>query len=137
MTRKRRFSSRPAPLAPAPPSTPARSTRSTSSAFLATLATPPAAAIASAVLSPPPKKRVRRSSLKAPSLADALDDCDAAAAAESCDAEAEREAALRHDVKPDPNLPEPYKRSAKVLLHKGSVYDAMLTRVRTRWPRMR
>lgn len=75
------------------------------------------------MLSPPLKKHVHARNdargVKASSLEDALDAYDL-----DCDS-----SALRHNVKPDPHLPDPYKHGAKVLVHKGSVYDAMLTRV--------
>lgn len=148
MTRKRRIS-KPAPAPVATSATvysPARATRSGGTA--ASLMTPPTRAkttsLATAIgaqltndapiLSPPLKKRVhtRRDAraVKVQSLEDALDEQD--------DFDDEQRGydgssnTLRHNIKPDPHLPDPYKRNATVLQYKGSVYDAMLTRVRVR-----
>lgn len=144
MTRKRRFGSRTAAAAATanasvtaatPPATPARSTRS-STLSLSALTTPTTSKGAlpydPTVLSPPLKKRVvSRRAAKAPSLEDALDECDSEQQQLLDDVDSSGVGVTqRHDVKPDPNLPEPYKRAANVLMYRGSVYDAMLTRVR-------
>lgn len=147
MTRKRRIT-KPAPVATSAAAvySPARTTRSSSGAATASLLTPPtraksASASAAAlgaqlasdppILSPPLKKRVHTRSdaraAKVPSLEAALDDQD--------DFDDEQRgydggSSTRHNIKPDPHLPDPYKRDATVLHYKGSVYDAMLTRVR-------
>lgn len=152
MTRKRRASSKPSvlvapaastmyttpqalvsPLSPlrnrilSVATTPAKSSRSTSTGTHTKFADP-------SVLSPPLKKRVHtRSEARAvkiqPFEDEDYDDAAAAAAATEERVDSEHDGSHRHNIKPDPHLPDPYRHKAKVFHHNGSVYDAMLTRV--------